>query len=142
MPRPMRFRSLRACAGLSFERFRSSGIGVHPHEVTDLPEHTGELGALVLLDRAADPAEAECPERAAVAFALPDPATRLRDLQLRHRSSPLRPRPLQPITPVPSLAGRSSTRAEPNAPRISCVIVVPCRGTGKRFFFASSMAFE
>ena len=46
------------------------------------------------------------------------------------------------ITPVPSLAGRSSTRAASERPRISCVIVVPCFGTVKRFFFASSTAFE
>ena len=45
------------------------------------------------------------------------------------------------MTPVPSLAGRSSTRAAPNLPSDSCVIVVPCFGTVKRFFFASSTAF-
>src|SRR5213079_2703093 len=46
------------------------------------------------------------------------------------------------ITPVPSLAGRSSTRAASERPRISCVIVVPCFGTVKRFFFESSTAFD
>ena len=46
------------------------------------------------------------------------------------------------MTPVPSLAGRRNTRAAPNWPRISCVIVVPCFGTVNRFFFASSTAFE
>ena len=46
------------------------------------------------------------------------------------------------ITPVPSLAGRRNTRAAPNSPRISWVIVVPCFGTENRFFFASSTAFE
>ena len=46
------------------------------------------------------------------------------------------------ITPVPSLAGRRTTRAASNAPVISCVIVVRCFGTVKRFFFASSTAFE
>ena len=46
------------------------------------------------------------------------------------------------ITPVPSLAGRSTTRAASKRPVISCVIVVPCFGTMKRFFFASSTAFE
>src|SRR3954451_23996485 len=46
------------------------------------------------------------------------------------------------MTPVPSLAGRRRTRAAPNSPRISCVIVWPCFGTVKRFFFASSTAFE
>ena len=46
------------------------------------------------------------------------------------------------ITPVPSLAGRRNTLAASERPRISCVIVVPCFGTVKRFFFASSTAFE
>ena len=46
------------------------------------------------------------------------------------------------MTPVPSLAGRSMTLAAPNLPMISCVIVVPCCGIVKRFFFASSTAFE
>jgi len=45
------------------------------------------------------------------------------------------------MTPVPSLAGRSRTRAASNSPMISCVIVVPFFGTWKRFFFASSTAF-
>ena len=35
------------------------------------------------------------------------------------------------MTPVPSLAGRSITRAAPNLPMISCVIVVPCCGIGE-----------
>ena len=34
------------------------------------------------------------------------------------------------------------TLAAPNLPMISCVIVVPCCGIVKRFFFASSTAFE
>ena len=46
------------------------------------------------------------------------------------------------ITPVPSLAGRRTTRAASNLPVISCVIVAPCFGTVKRFFFASSTALE
>src|SRR5439155_3733464 len=46
------------------------------------------------------------------------------------------------ITPVPSLAGRSNTRAASARPITSCVIVDPFRGTLKRFFFASSTAFE
>src|SRR5688572_22583282 len=33
------------------------------------------------------------------------------------------------MTPVPSLAGRSTTRAASNRPTISCVIVCPCFGT-------------
>src|SRR6266540_252537 len=46
------------------------------------------------------------------------------------------------ITPVPSLAGRSRTRAASDRPMISCVMVVPCLGTVNRFFFASSTALE
>src|SRR5919201_1178342 len=46
------------------------------------------------------------------------------------------------MTPVPSLAGRSRTRAASNRPRTSCVIVVLCFGTVKRFFFASSTAIS
>ena len=46
------------------------------------------------------------------------------------------------ITPVPSLAGRSITRAASNWPMIAWVIVVPCLGMVNRFFFASSTAFE
>jgi hypothetical protein len=34
------------------------------------------------------------------------------------------------------------TRAAPNLPMISCVIVVRCLGISNRFFFASSTAFE
>src|SRR3954462_10057077 len=101
MPRPIRLRFLRACAGLRFERFRSSGIGVHPHEVTDLPEHTGELRALRVLSAAADLAGAERRERAGVPLALADPATRLGELQLRHRSSPAPPRRALPRPPEP-----------------------------------------
>ena len=45
------------------------------------------------------------------------------------------------MTPVPSLAGRSITRAASNLPITPCVIVVPCFGTVNMFFFASSTAF-
>ena len=45
------------------------------------------------------------------------------------------------ITPVPSLAGRRKTLAASNRPSTWWVIVVPCLGTVKRFFFASSPAF-
>src|SRR5579872_2046210 len=45
------------------------------------------------------------------------------------------------ITPVPSEAGRSMTRAASKRPSTSCVIVDPCFGTVNRFFFASSTAF-
>src|SRR5512132_601277 len=96
----MRLRSLRAWAGLRLERFRSSGIGVHPHEVTDLPEHTGELRALRVLGAAADLAQPERPQGAAVALGLADRATRLGDLQLRHRSSPAPARRAPPVPPL------------------------------------------
>src|SRR5712692_8707448 len=57
---------------------------LHPDEVADLSQHTRELRALLLLDTAADLAEAERPQRAAVARGLADLATSLCDLQLRH----------------------------------------------------------
>src|SRR5919204_5080920 len=87
MPRPTRLRALRACAGFRFERFRSSGITVHSHEVADLPEHTRELRGLRVLRGAADLAQAERAEGAAVLGALADRATRLGYPQLRHQSS-------------------------------------------------------
>src|SRR4029077_16541470 len=42
------------------------------------------------------------------------------------------------ITPVPSEAGRSITRAASNRPSTAWVIVDPCFGTVYRFFFRSS----
>src|SRR5665213_355523 len=44
------------------------------------------------------------------------------------------------ITPVPSEAGRSITRAASNRPSTSWVIVDPCFGTVYKFFLASSTA--
>src|SRR4029450_7763227 len=180
----------------------------------DLPQHTGELRALLVLRGAADLAEAECAERAIVLPRLADAAAHLGDLDGAHavtsaasaagssatsaagastlrygstseivlprsratssgRRSALRPAtvalamligfvvprlfatpsripassstartPPPAITPVPSEAGRRNTLAASKRPRISCVIVVPCFGTVKRFFFASSTAFE
>ena len=43
------------------------------------------------------------------------------------------------ITPVPSEAGLSSTRPEPNSPSVSCGIVVPLRGTWTMFRLAISI---
>src|SRR5919204_3693262 len=86
----MRLRPRRAAAGFRLERFSSSGIGLAPaldaHEVADLPEHTGERGALLVFGGAPDLAQPERPQRAAVRLGLPDRATRLRDLELRHSS--------------------------------------------------------
>src|SRR5438477_5727564 len=94
----MRLRALRACAGLSVERLSFSGIGfprsvIDLNEVADLSQHTGELWALLLLGGAPDLAQAECAERAAVALRLPDRATNLLDLDLRHSHSPAIPQP-------------------------------------------------
>src|SRR5436190_24332583 len=84
----MRLRSRREAAGFRFERFSSSGIRLAPaldlHEVADLPEHTGEHRALLVLGRAADLAEAERAQRAAMPLALSDLTAGLGDLDLRH----------------------------------------------------------
>src|SRR5262249_32563659 len=45
------------------------------------------------------------------------------------------------ITPVPSGAGLSNTRPEPNAPSTGCWMVVARTCTLRRFFFAASMPF-
>src|SRR6476619_5874616 len=54
--------------------------------MTDLAKHACQDRGVVDLVRLADPAEAECAQRAAVALGLADLATNLRQLQLRHRS--------------------------------------------------------
>src|SRR5918912_2923302 len=82
MPRPTRLRSRRGEAGLRFERFSSSTAlapALDLDEMADLPEHTGEGRALLVLARAADLAQAERAQRAAVRPRLADRATRLRD---------------------------------------------------------------
>src|SRR3712207_2748252 len=56
-------------------------------EVANLPEHTGEHRALLVLGRAPDLAEAERAQRAAVPLALADLAADLGDADLRHGSS-------------------------------------------------------
>src|SRR5687768_14093806 len=77
----------------------------HLDEMADLPELTGELRALRVLCRAADLAQPEGPQRAAVPLALADRATNLPDLDLRHSRSPrvlpLRPTPQRGNLPVP-----------------------------------------
>src|SRR5258707_14470161 len=88
MPRPMRFRSFRLCAGFSEVRLSCSAI-VDLHEVADLSKHACEDRAVVVLGGLPDPAEPERAERAAVPLALADLATNLGDLDFRH-GSPVR----------------------------------------------------
>src|SRR5712692_8779350 len=76
MPRPMRFRSFRLCAGFKEVRLSSLGI-VDLHEVADLSQHACEDRAVVVLGGLADPAEPERAERAAVLLGLADLATNL-----------------------------------------------------------------
>ena len=45
------------------------------------------------------------------------------------------------ITPVPGEAGLRNTRPESKMPVVWCVMVLPWRGTRKRFFFAFSTPF-
>src|ERR1700730_2440036 len=52
--------------------------------MADLAQHAGEHGTFLMLDRAADLAEAKRPQRAAVTLALPDLALHLGDPDLRH----------------------------------------------------------
>src|SRR5467141_2663334 len=83
MPRPMRLRSFRLCAGFREVRLRFLAI-VDLHEVADLSQHACEDRAFVVLGGLADPAEPERAERAAVLLALADLATNLRDANLCH----------------------------------------------------------
>src|SRR5205085_4770209 len=88
-PRPMRLRFLRGDAGFSEERLSSV---IDPNEVANLSQHTGELLALLPLDRAADLPEPERAQRAAVLRGLADLRADLRDAdllsQLRRAPSP------------------------------------------------------
>src|ERR1700730_63829 len=52
--------------------------------MADLAQHAGEHGTFLMLDRAADLAEAKRPQRAAVTPALPDLALHLADPDRRH----------------------------------------------------------
>src|SRR5712691_8275537 len=83
MPRPMRFRSFRLCAGFSEVRLSFSAI-VDLHEVADLSKHACEDRAVVVLGGLADPAEPERAQRTAMLPALPDLATGLGNSNLRH----------------------------------------------------------
>src|SRR5215208_6626203 len=104
----MRLRSFRSCAGFRFDRFSSSGTStlLDLHEMADLPQHACDHRALVVLGGAADLAEAERAQRAAVALGLADPATDLRQLQLRHRGSPPPPQPPAPQRAPPRARAR------------------------------------
>src|SRR3954453_17350660 len=112
----MRLRSFRSCAGLRFDRFSSSGTStlLDLHEMADLPQHACDHRALVVLGGAADLAETERAQRAAVALGLADAATDLRQLELRPRPPP----PPQPPAPVraPPLAPARSRVRRPRAP--------------------------
>src|SRR5438034_4837817 len=115
----MRLRALRSCAGLRVWRFNSGatlGRLLHLHEVADLPQHASDDRGVVELVRPADLAEPERAEGAAVALRLADAATNLRQLQLRHSSSPPRELPA---------AAQSLPRPRVQAPP------VPPRGTGE-----------
>src|SRR5919201_1234473 len=90
MPRPTRLRSLRACAGFIVERLTCSAI-LDLDQMTDLPKHACERRVLVVLDGAADLAQPERPQRAAVPLRLPNAATNLRYPKLRHLSIPQEP---------------------------------------------------
>src|SRR5581483_1181264 len=85
-PRPTRLRSTRACAGWRFERFSCLGI-FDLHEVTDLPQHACEHRALVVLGGAADLAEPEGAQRAAMALALADLRLDLGELDAGHQDA-------------------------------------------------------
>src|ERR671925_1522156 len=87
MPRPIRLRSLRLCAGFSVDRFSFSAI-LDLHQVTDLPQHACEDGAVVVLDGLTNPAKTERPERAAVLLGFADQATNLSYSYLRHPAAP------------------------------------------------------
>src|SRR5215212_6514063 len=86
----MRLRSRRAWAGFREERFSGSamasvGGGVDLHQVPHLSQHTQELRTFLVLRRAADPAQAERTQGAAMALALADRAPNLRDANTRHQ---------------------------------------------------------
>src|SRR5439155_23272952 len=81
----MRLRSLRLCAGFSEERFRGSAI-VDLHQVADFPQHACKHRPVVVLGGAADLAEPERAECAAVLLGLADLATDLGNSDSGHRS--------------------------------------------------------
>src|ERR687892_990998 len=103
MPRPTRLRARRFWAGLSDEREKSSGIScllrfLDADEMANPTEHTGELRRLGVLGRAADLAEAEGAQRAAMARALADLALHLRNAKLRHCSRSAGSSPVSPVS--------------------------------------------
>src|SRR5262245_11310568 len=92
MPRPMRLRARRFCAGFRFERLSSSATrsvlhAVHGDEMPHLSEHTRDLTRILVLGGAPDPAEPERAQGAAVALGLADLAAYLPDDELRHQLS-------------------------------------------------------
>src|ERR687888_1724537 len=101
MPRPTRLRPARACAGFRLERFSCSLI-LDPDQMADLPKHACKDGPLVMLDAAADLAEAKRPQGTAVLAALPDLATNLGYPDFGHSRSPP-PAPTRLLAPPPEV---------------------------------------
>src|SRR5689334_25196842 len=106
--------------------WRSSYLGVLDlHQVANFPEHTRELRALLVLGGAADLAEAERPQRAAVLLALADLATRLGYPNLRHRSFP------RPASPSRAPAPRSAPAPPLPRPLASSAPAGPARPSAR-----------
>src|SRR5688500_10999807 len=91
---------------------------VDPDEVANLPEHTRELRGLLVLGGAADLAQSERAQRAAMPLGLTDLAANLRDLKFRHcRSPPAEPTArMPPCAPRPPLRGRAFGSEGPAPP--------------------------
>src|SRR3954468_12350640 len=91
------------------------------YEMADLAQHPLQHGALLVLGAAADLAETERAQRAAMALALADLAADLGDPNLRRHPGPPRSRP------PPGRASAPQRGAAPAAPRPPS-----CRGCGPR----------
>src|SRR5262245_11920853 len=116
MPRPMRFRAFRACAGCRDDRLSCSAI-LDLDQVADLPKHACQDRAVVVLHGLADLAEPERAESAAVLLALADLATRLGYSDFRHLLSPaVPPAPRRPVSGHPGLQALPT----PPLPRDAC----------------------
>src|SRR5437763_134211 len=107
----MRLRFLRGDAGFSEERLSSV---IDPDEVANLSQHTGELLALLPLDRAADLAEPERAQGAAMLRGLADLRADLRDADLPSQLLQA-PSPRRAVEPM--AAPRRSSCRGPSRPR-------------------------